>query len=180
MGSLGGTIHLNRLYFDQRADRDQTRLGIVRTTSYYVFRPFLGAITALSVYILAKAGVLIVSTPADASSGVGLSPFFVSFLGIISGLLAEQALDTIQTAGRNWFASSPKTGTDRWADKIKGLIADKDKAPLANALGVSAEVLDGWIDQKAPVPERAQAVIAAWLKTPPRDLFTDIAPVAST
>lgn len=178
MGALGGTIHLTRLYFDRRRDREATRLGIVKRVGYYVFRPFLGAITALSVYILAKAGVLIVSTPADTGSGAALSPFFVSFLGIVSGLLAEQALDTIQTAGRNWFSASPQGGPERWAHRVKEFLVTKEKPALANALGTSGDILNGWVDEKVPVPEKEQAIIAAWLKKPPRDLFTDLPPAA--
>ena len=63
--------------------------------SMYIFRPFLGMIVALAMYVMVKSGQ---STFADTSSEM-LSPFMISFLGIISGMLAEQAYQRLAIAG---------------------------------------------------------------------------------
>ena len=180
MGALGGTISLTRLYFRDGASEGEPK----GTPSYYLFRPFLGAITALAVYILAKAGVLVISAPSSEESGADLSPFFVSFLGIVSGLLAEQALDTIQKAGANWFADSGTVGRARWAHGLKAALGGDDPAKadetakrtadLADTIGVAAETMQEWVDERKPVPSQFQVLIAAYLHMSPRDLFSDM------
>jgi hypothetical protein len=182
MGALGGTIHLTQTYLEHEAKGRASESGYVTTRGYYLFRPLLGAITAFSVYILAKAGVLVISAPSSAGLGAELSPFFISFLGIISGLLAEQALDTIQRTGSNWFRASIAARRKRWAHGLQEALGDDEaqKQQLTNLLGVSAAELDTWLEEKAPIPEKHQTLIAAWLRKPKRDLFSDIGPDGKT
>ena len=63
--------------------------------SMYIFRPFLGMIVALAMFVMVKSGQ---STFGDTSSEM-LSPFMISFLGIISGMLAEQAYQRLVITG---------------------------------------------------------------------------------
>lgn len=51
-----------------------------------------------------------------------------------------------------------------------------EEVDLANTLGVSQEVLSTWLDLKVAVPGRQQKTIAAWLRRPIADLFTDVDP----
>lgn len=182
MGALGGTINLTRMYLRSRTED----AGSFPGGSLYLFRPILGAITALAVFILAKAGVLIVATPVP-GGGAALSPFFISFLGIISGLLADQALDTIQRAGNSWFKQTGDAGRERWAIGLgpalgrqpNGEIADdtsykQQHRALTNMLGVSSATLDSWVTEEKPVPVREQSLIAAFFRESPRRLFTDL------
>lgn len=173
MGALGGTIHLTRLYLDHRGASQASQ---DRPASYYLFRPFLGAVTALSVYILAKAGVLVVATPSDGALEASLSPFFVSFIGIVSGLLAEQAIDTIQRAGRTWFSGSSVAAKKRWGNNLKRHVNDQNRSDMAEALNLPVAKLRGWVEEQEMVPEPMQSLIAAWLRVPERELFTDIEP----
>jgi hypothetical protein len=71
----------------------------------YFFRPFLGMIIALAMYVMVKSGQ---STFFDNVEG-DLSPFLISFLGIISGMLAEQAYQRIAATGTQMLngASGP-------------------------------------------------------------------------
>lgn len=66
-----------------------------KSLSMYLFRPFLGMILALSMYVMLKSGQ---STFSD-SSDQNLSPFLISFLGIVSGMLAEQAYKRLSITG---------------------------------------------------------------------------------
>lgn len=66
-----------------------------KSLSMYLFRPFLGMILALSMYVMLKSGQ---STFSD-SSEQNLSPFLISFLGIVSGMLAEQAYKRLSITG---------------------------------------------------------------------------------
>lgn len=180
MGALGGTISLTRLYFRDGATDGEPE----GRPSYYLFRPFLGAITALAVYILAKAGVLVISAPTSEGSGANLSPFFVSFLGIVSGLLAEQALDTIQRTGTNLFAEASTVGRSRWAHGLKEALGGNDaakaaefeakKKDLADTIDVAQETMREWVEEEKAVPSPYQALIAAYLHMSPRNLFSDM------
>jgi len=184
MGALGGTINLTRMYLRSRNDDSASLSG----GALYLFRPILGAITALAVFILAKAGVLIVANPVP-GGGAALSPFFISFLGIISGLLADQALDTIQRTGNSWFKKSGDIGNKRWAfglaealgkpphgdtsDEAVSSYEQRHRA-LADLLGVSLATLDSWVAEEKPVPWHEQSLIAAYFRESPRRLFTDM------
>ena len=90
MGALGSVIYLTKSYFSTEEKNP---------FSWYFFRPFLGMITALAIFVLAKAGVLVVAGSSGQNNiSSELSPFFISFLAIISGLLSEQATDRIKQA----------------------------------------------------------------------------------
>ncbi|MFD2230327.1 hypothetical protein [Alkalimarinus sediminis] len=67
----------------------------IQNLTMYLFRPFLGMILALSMYVMLKAGQF---TFVD-DSNQNLSPFLVSFLGIISGMLAEEAYHRLTKTG---------------------------------------------------------------------------------
>ena len=96
MGALGGTIHLTQIFLSRKKQyNDKSTTGLW----YFLFRPMLGFIVAITVFILVHAGVLVVATPSTQSADSTLSPYFVSFLGIISGLLAQNAVETIQNTG---------------------------------------------------------------------------------
>jgi len=74
----------------------------------YFFRPFLGMIVALAMYVLVKSGqfALFSNTKSD------LSPFLISFLGIISGMLADQAYKQIHSTGIT-FLTRNKDGENK-------------------------------------------------------------------
>lgn len=168
MGILGGTLHLTRIYLD----------GEQRGFSYYIFRPLLGAITALSVYIVARAGIFVFSDPSASGPRSPLSPFFISFLAIISGLLAERALLSIQNMGARWFSSAEEQKDSRFARGVAGEI-EKQKRNIAEIqalLDVDPATTAGWLKENTAVPRHAQATIAAWLGKPIRDLFSDLPP----
>lgn len=169
MGALGSMLYITTDYF---------RSEFERTFSWYVFRPVLGMVTAIAVFVLFKGGQLTISD-AGASQALseGLNPFFISFLGIISGLLSEQAIQRIRSAGTSVFSSSAED-RERWAVSVgtemqaQSLTTDN----LATYLRASKDTIDGWIAQKEPVPPTAQQLISALLRRPVRELFSDLGP----
>lgn len=91
MGTLGSTIVLTQEVLDQN----------VNMPLPWIFtRPLLGMATSISIYILAKAGQLTLETGSESDT---LNPFIISFLAIISGLLAEDSVDKISDAGRRFL-----------------------------------------------------------------------------
>jgi hypothetical protein len=178
MGALGGTIQLSRKHL--RA-MDKTNEETIQP-SYYLFRPFLGSITALSVFILAKAGVLVASIPSPGGETANLSPFFISFLGIVSGLLAEQALETIERVGERFFTKSELDAPERWAYGLATAMKgdgsdetyDRNRRELAGALQKTEDQINKWAKEEEPVPQDQQKLIAAYFHLPMRQLFSDL------
>jgi conjugal transfer/entry exclusion protein len=98
MGMLGSTIFITQEYVRAKSngqDDSSQWSRSYRPISWYIVRPFLGVATAISIYILAKAGQISLTSSSGTQS---LDPFFISFLAIISGLLSEQAIQRISRA----------------------------------------------------------------------------------
>lgn len=173
MGSLGSVIFLTRELF---------REGEKHSVNWYIFRPFLGMVTAIAIFVLAKSGQLVISDAGSAESGrmsETLNPFFVSFLAIISGVLSEQAYEKIHTTGKSFFQTGVGENA-RWGVHLRKIMDAQGKTPAeaAKYLSQSVEVIQDWMDEQAQVPENAQKIIAAWLNKPGREIFSDQSPVA--
>lgn len=183
MGTLGGAIQIARNFL---SPEDLSNIDTYRIRYRYMFfQPFLGSITALAIFILFKAGVLIASTNTNGNDAAALNPFFVSFLGIVSGLMANLALDTIIKVGENWFKSGGSNNKARWANNLEASLkseaekgekrsVDDVKKELRGYLSVPPKILEDWISQAEPVPYIFQKLIAAFFRKHERDLFTDI------
>src|SRR5260221_657540 len=99
MGGLGGIINVSRCYADPRfADPH---------IAEYFYRPAVGAVIALAVYILFMAGntVLLGSQAGTAPAGTAQA-FFIGFLGIVSGLNAREAIDWADRSARRVFGTT--------------------------------------------------------------------------
>ena len=88
MGALGGMVRLLRDYGDTSRVNPQPR--------DYFFIPLIGMVVAIGGYILAKTGLLLLSSTKQETS---LSPFMIGLVGIVSGLLAREVIDAIARAG---------------------------------------------------------------------------------
>ena len=109
MGALGSLIYITQVYFS--GDSEQP-------FSWYLFRPFLGMVTAVAIFVLAKAGQISIATSSVTDTfSESLNPFFISFLAIISGLLSEQATERIRETGSSFFRrmNQGETGGDSLA-----------------------------------------------------------------
>lgn len=171
MGGLGSVIYLTRYFFDGPESRS---LG------WYVFRTLLGMGTAVAVFILAKAGQLIISDSAVSGSVDGnLNPFFISFLAIVSGLMSEQAYTRIERSGIAFFRVGDGESRERWAFGVRRAMADREgktAEELARRLEIPPETAAGWLAERRPVPADAQRAIALWLGRDDRELFSDRPP----
>ena len=172
MGTLGSTIYLIQIYFSAMSST---------TLSFLMFRQLLGALVALALFVLLKAGVLAAADPRSlAQSGVDLNPFMIAFLAIVGGLLSEQAIDKIKHYGDQWLA---QRGTrSRYARGIRAEIETQHKSAddLARVIGVQKEAVDLWLIEEEGDSVRTQLVVAAWLNKPVRELFSDMPATATT
>jgi hypothetical protein len=168
MGVLGGVITMT--------------WSFIRKDSGFTFRRFLilpvvGGMSAFVIFVFIKAGQLTLSAgnPADADP---LNPFALSFVGIISGLLSERAYARMAEVAGNFFLvneDKPRFGIRlRAAMEAAGVTEDE----LAGYLRLSEEETIRILDEKAAAAPLHQQLIAACLRRPIRDIFTDLPPEA--
>ena len=71
------------------------------TISGYVMRLTVGALTALVIFIVAKAGVPVIADTSRFGGDAPINPYLISFLAIISGLMSENAIASVQAKERD-------------------------------------------------------------------------------
>jgi hypothetical protein len=170
MGVLGSALQMTHALF--KHDR------IERAGAYFL-RLSVGAITALVIFIVAKAGVPVIADASRLGGDAPINPYFVSFLAIISGLMSENAIHSVQMQGARFFASETAPEHLRWArldlrDAFKK--ANRNPDNVSRLLNVEGSQFNAWISGKEPIPGNVQMIIAGVLETPRRDLFTDLPP----
>src|SRR5262249_7063679 len=148
------------------------------TISGYLLHISLGAITALVMFIVAKAGVPVVTDASRLGGEAPINPHFVAFLAIVSGLLSESALANVQQQGERLLGQGP-AGPAGWArrDLTPELEAQGlSIAALATHLGASATAATAMLKGDEKIDPAAQKLVAIYLRADMRDLFTDIPP----
>lgn len=90
MGTLGGMVRLLREYGDASMKNPKP--------NDYLIIPLIGLVVSIGGFVLAKTGLLLLSSTKDDSS---LSPFTIGLVGVISGLMAKEVIDAISGAGAN-------------------------------------------------------------------------------
>jgi hypothetical protein len=123
MGALGGMARILRDYGDASRKNPAAK--------DYVFIPLIGIVIALGGYVLAKTGLLLLSSAKEETS---LSPFMIGLVGIVSGLMAREVIDAIARAGANMLKG--KAGAD---EKAKAEAEEKAKAEAEEKAKKEAE-----------------------------------------
>lgn len=169
MGILGSCLQILHSFF--RAHR-------IEAPGSYFLRISVGAITALVIFIVSKAGIPVIADTSKLGGDAPINPYFVSFLAIISGLLSERAIVTVQNQGERFFASGTES-PDRWArDDLTPRLQSQSVTTQALADYLhstesnTASILRG--EEKANAEQ--QRTIAIFLRSTVRDLFTDMPP----
>jgi hypothetical protein len=166
MGALGGALSTLRKLADEE---DNPRVAD------YIFRPALGFIVAIAVFTLFKAGQLVISNNPGSQSNDALNPFLVAFIGVISGLVAKQAIASIELAGNSFFSSSdeekPVYARDLLGMKISSL-SPPESDFLKSSLKIDENELAGWLTETRPIPKKDAELLSAFLRVNTRDLFS--------
>jgi hypothetical protein len=170
MGILGSSLQMTYAFFKRHQ---------IEAVGAYMLRVCVGAITALVIFIVAKAGVPVIADASKLGGDAAINPYFVSFLAIISGLMSENAIASVQNQGARFFGAENAVEPPRWARldlRPAFTAANRDPEKVKRLLQVKDEEFEGWVSGKDPMPANAQMIIAGVLQTPARDLFTDIPP----
>lgn len=169
MGILGSTLQVSHAYFM----KDQAQ-----SLGSYFQRITVGAMTALVIFIVAKAGVPVLADTSRLGGDAPINPYLVSFLAIISGLLSENAIANIQVQGTR-FLGTGGGGPKRWARadltaKLEGQKMSSEE--LAGHLGVDKSIAEAMLKGTSAMDAQQQKIVALSLRDDPRAIFTDIAP----
>jgi hypothetical protein len=170
MGVLGSALQMTHALFRQNR--------IERPGAYFL-RLGVGAITALVIFIVAKAGVPVIADASRLGGDAPINPYFVSFLAIISGLMSENAIMMVQAQGAKFFATETAADPQRWARfDLHDTFAKANRSPnnVRQLLNAEDAQFEGWISGKDALPGAAQTMIAGVLGMSQRELFTDIPP----
>jgi hypothetical protein len=168
MGVLGSSLQINHAYFMKNE---------VQSLGGYVQRISVGAMTALVIFIVAKAGIPVLADPARLGGDAPINPYFVSFLAIVSGLLSENAIANIQAQGRRIFGGS--TELNRWMrrDMTPDMEAQELTIPaLAKYLGLNPETTTAMLKGEKEIDPSQQKLLAVALRLDPREIYTDVPP----
>jgi hypothetical protein len=170
MGVLGSALQMTHALFKRNR---------VERAGVYFLRLSVGAITALVIFIVAKAGVPVIADASRLGGDAPINPYFVSFLAIISGLMSENAILSVQTQGARFFAQEVPPDQLRWArSNLREAFTKANRNPdnVKRLLNAEDGQFEAWMSGKEPMPGNAQTMIAGVLEMPRRDLFTDMPP----
>jgi len=175
MGILGSALQVTHAFFKSGVPGNWG--------SYYFLRLSVGALAAIIIFIVAKAGVPIIADSSKFGGDAPINPYFVSFLAIISGLLSENAIANIQSQGTRLLGQAIDA-QKRWARRDltedlnkAGFTADRLKPFFETADTSKVTLMVNGTDPMSPGQQRTIELI---LHTDARDLFSDIPPPAQT
>ena len=173
MGVLGSALQITHAYFNE--NRLQNMGGLV-------LRICVGAITALVIFIVTKASVPVVTDASKLGGEAPINPYFVSFLAILSGLMSENAIASVQAKGAKFFGSNGSDGPARWARtdlnlRLQGPELSLDS--LSDYLGSTKDVTKSILVGKMEATPIQQKAIAIYLRGEIRELFSDLPPATA-
>jgi hypothetical protein len=170
MGVLGSALNLLAVFIAN--DQDSLSFG------EYPLRLAFGAVLAIVMFIVAKAGIPILADTSKIGGNTPLNPYFISLLAIVSGLMSDRAMGTIRNVATSLLQGvgggdySQRYVRVELDDTLKA--ASRDLDGLARLLGTSADEAKKLFSGNDPVPPDRQKLISAYLNRPIRDLFSDL------
>jgi hypothetical protein len=181
MGALGSTIFVTVQFLGplqvSRVTENPAQKQ-VPPWPWFIFRPFLGMIVALAVFIAFRAGQITLSaTPGGGDNGI--NPFVISFFALIAGLLSEKSIEYLVRSGEKLLGGQPPKPTPEPVHRASGLEAalaadtTKTREALAVHMGVPPATVDAWIAGRETLSRADAQKIAAWLDKPLAELFKE-------
>jgi hypothetical protein len=177
MGVLGSCLHLMADHFGS------PRSGVLAQAyeigpAQALLRIFYGGVTALVVYLVAKASVPIVTDTSRLGAQAPLNPYFISFVGIMSGLVSERAIRSLRGMGEGIFSTggaadpTPRYATPLLENKIA--VMENGVAALSVYLNLKLQETENIVRGRQPLLAHEQSVIAAFAHVDPREAFSDL------
>jgi hypothetical protein len=170
MGVLGSALNLLAVFFAN--DEDSLEFG------EYPLRLAFGAVLAIVMFIIAKAGVPILADTGKIGGNAPLNPYFISLLAVISGLMSDRAMGTIRNVATTMLQS---VGGGDYSQRYSRVVLDdvlkaanRDVDGLARLLGMGIDDTRKLFSGTDAISPDRQRLIAAYLGQPLRELFSDL------
>ena len=170
MGVLGSALNLLAIFFTN--DQESLSFG------EYPLRLAFGAVLAIVMFIIAKAGVPILADTSKIGSNAPLNPYFISLLAVVSGLMSDRSMAAIRNVATTLLQSvggadfSQRYSRLPLDDLLK--TASREIDPLAQVLAMSAEDTRKLFSGNDLVSPDQQRLISAFFGRPIRELFSDL------
>lgn len=170
MGVLGSALSLLAAFISN--DRDSMSFG------EYPLRLAFGAVLAIVMFIIAKAGVPILADTGKIGGNAPLNPYFISLLAVVSGLMSDRSMTTIRNVassllervgGGDYSQRYSRVALD---DALK--TANRTVDGLAQTLGISVDDTKKLFSGNDKISPDSQTMISAYLGATARDLFSDL------
>lgn len=170
MGVLGSALNLLAVFIAN--DRESLSFG------EYPLRLAFGAVLAIVMFIIAKAGVPILADTSKIGGNAPLNPYFISLLAVVSGLMSDRSMSTIRNVANTMLQSVGGAGyTPRYTRVVLDDVtkqANRDTDGLARLLEIGTDDVTKLFSGNEAVTPDQQKLIAAYLGRPLRELFSDL------
>jgi len=170
MGVLGSALNLLAVFIAN----DQEALSF----GEYPLRLAFGAVLAIVMFIIAKAGVPILADTSKIGGNAPLNPYFISPLAIVSGLMSDRSMAAVRGVATSILQG---VGGADYARRYSRVVLDdalktanRDANGLARVLGIGVDETKKLFSGKDLIAPDRQKLIAAYLGQPPRELFSDV------
>jgi hypothetical protein len=170
MGVLGSALNLLAAFISN--DRDSLSFG------EYPLRLAFGAVLAIVMFIIAKAGVPILADTGKIGGNAPLNPYFISLLAVVSGLMSDRSMATIRNVASSLLQ---RVGGADYSQRYSRVVLDEALKPanrevdgLAQLLEISADDTRKLFSGNDKISPDQQKLIGAYLGRPLRELFSDL------
>ena len=170
MGVLGSALNLLAVFIAN--EQESLSFG------EYPLRLAFGAVLAIVMFIIAKAGVPILADTSKIGGNAPLNPYFISLLAVVSGLMSDRAMATIRNVASSILKGVGGADYSQRYSRVELdealTAASRNLDGLAQLLGTSVEETKKHFSGKEMVPPDRQKLISAYLGRPIRELFSDL------
>jgi hypothetical protein len=167
MGLLGGIIGVIRFFVDPSLPNP--------SMSEFLYKPAAGGVLAFGTFILFRASQLLLGAQdqGGAAGSGSTSIFLLAFLGLISGLCANDAISQIENASARMLRRNQRV----IANHLQQMIADRrlegDAEKLRDVLKVDSPTWTAWLSGKTAIPRETSQRIADYLRLNMNEAFTN-------
>jgi hypothetical protein len=170
MGVLGSALNLLAAFISN--DQDSLSFG------EYPLRLAFGAVLAIVMFIIAKAGVPVLADTGKLAGNAPLNPYFISLLAVVSGLMSDRSMAAIRGVADSLLRSvggadySPRYSRVDLDEALKA--ENRDIGGMARLLEMDGDDVRKLFSGNDKVSPDQQKLVSAYLGRPLRDLFSDL------
>jgi hypothetical protein len=165
MGLLGGIIGVIRFFVDPSLPNP--------SISEFLYKPAAGAVLAFGTFVLFRASQLLLGVQDQGAAASGsTSIFLLAFLGLVSGLCANDAISQIESASARMLRRNQRFVASRLQQFIADGHLQDDAEKLRDLLKIDPPTWAAWLAGKTAIPRETAQRIADYLHLNMNDAFS--------